>query len=201
MESFDEVRLRQGLIGFEPWKRVVFMLLCCQRMVPNYEKFSADTGFGEPSQLWRGLRMAWTWIESELVPPDLKELRASVERQAPDTEGDFPSQFTSAALDAASAVAYVLDAVEAPTDSATLELAIVVARLARDTVDLYVFHSTGLDSKDAIDNHPLMQAELRRQREDIDRLDKWTKTKREAVESLQISSLDGSCGSLSQRTS
>jgi uncharacterized protein YjaG (DUF416 family) len=193
METFDEDRLQQSFARLDPWKRVAFMALSCERMVPNYDRFSADSGFGDPKVLRRGIDAAWSWLESERVPDDLKSMRAQVEQQAPNTEA-FSSPFTSAALDAANAVASLLEALDEPGGADPVE----VASLARDTVDLYVQEIENLDPndrglEDAIRRHPLMQTELRRQRDDLNYLERWTSSQREAARELRAR---GGIGSL-----
>jgi len=185
METFDEDRLRQSLTRLDPWRQVAFMALCCERMVPNYDRFAADSGFGDSQVLRRGIDAAWSWLESDRAPDDLKSIRAQVEQQAPNTE-DFSSPFTSAALDAANAVASLLEAVDDPDGADPVE----VASLARDTVDLYVQEIESLDPndrglEDAIRRHPLMQAELRRQRDDLAYLERWTGSRRDAARQLR----------------
>lgn len=185
METFDEDRLRQSLARLDPWKRVAFMALCCERMAPNYDRFAADSGFGDSQVLRRGVDAAWSWLESDRAPDDLKSVRARAEQQAPDTER-FSSPFTSAALDAANAVASLLDAVGKSDGADPVE----VASLARDTVDLYVQEIENLDPndrglEDAIRRHPLMQAELRRQRDDLNFLERWTGSRSDAARQLR----------------
>jgi uncharacterized protein YjaG (DUF416 family) len=196
METFDEDRLRQSLARLDPWKRMAFMTLCCERMVPNYDRFTADSGFGDSLVLRRGIDAAWSWLESNRVPDDFESVRARVEQQAPDTAG-FSSPFTSAALDAANAVASVLDAISEPEGADAIE----VASLARDTVDLYVQEIENLDPNDrgleeAIRRHPLMQAELRRQREDLAHLERWTGSRGDAVRELHARGGGVAVGSL-----
>lgn len=196
METFDEDRLRQSLAQLEPWKRVAFMALSCERMVPNYDRFTADSGFGDSQVLRRGIEAAWSWLESDLVPDDLETVRARVEEQAPNTE-DFSSPFTSAALDAANAVAGLLEAIAERDGADPVE----VASLARDTVDLYVQEIDNLDPndpglEDAIRRHPLMQAELRRQRDDLGYLELWTGPRRDAAKQLRARGGSAAIGSL-----
>lgn len=195
METFDEDQLRQSLARLDPWKRVAFMALCCERMVPNYDRFTADSGFGDAQILRHGIDATWSWLESDRAPDDLKSVRARIEQQMPNTE-DFSSPFTSAALDAANAVASLLDALSEPDGADPVE----VASLARDTIDLYVQEIDDLDPndrelEDAIRRHPLMQAELRRQRDDLTHLERWTGSRRDAVKELRATG-DAAIGSL-----
>lgn len=195
MENFNQDRLSSGQENLPPWKRVLFMVRCAQRMIPNYDRFSAETGFGEVTILRRALDAAWRWIESSTTPPDLAELRDACDQLAPDTER-FRSPFASAALDAANSVAAILDALERPNSANMTE----VSSLARDTVDLFVQESLDLDPnapgfEERILEHDLMQRELRRQREDLELLTRWSGD-RETAHELREHLVDDSGGSL-----
>jgi uncharacterized protein YjaG (DUF416 family) len=196
METFDEDILRQSLTRLDPWKRIAFMTLACERMLPNYERFTADSGFGDSRVLRRGMDVVWSWLEVNQVPDDIEAIYTQVERQAPNTVG-FSSPFTSAALDAANAVAITLDAIRMTDGSDAVE----VASLARDTVDLYLQEMENLDPNDpgleeAIRRNPLMQAELRRQREDLVDLERWTGSRIDAVRQLRARGRRLAAGSL-----
>lgn len=195
MEIFDEDKLERQLQKLAAWKRVAFMAQTGVRMLPNYERFSAETGFGDVSVLRRALEAAWLWVESEKLPHDLSTLREACERQAPSTE-QFRSRYTSAALDAANAAAATLDAIARPDEARSSE----VASLARDTVDLFVQELLDLDPnaadfESAILQHELMQRELHRQREDLEALMKWTGPRSTASRELRARS-EASSGSL-----
>lgn len=185
MEAFDEQLVDQTLRGLEPWRAVAFMALLCERMALNYRRFHDETGFGNPAVLCSALEAIWEWIESGTRPEGLAELREACEEQAPDTER-FNSRYTSAALDAASAVATTLDAIESPEHARPGE----VAALARDTIDLYVQELENLDPsspefEQAILRHSLMQRELRHQRMDLDELTTKLAGRRSAVRALR----------------
>ena len=169
--AFDESELRKRLTQLDPWKRVAFMLLCCSRMIPNYEKFSAETGFGNPEVLKSATTFSWIWLRSGRVGAGLGELKLLVDSQAPDTETPFQSEFTSAALDATSAVGEVIDVVGSFIDADTVEKAVDVAILAQDTVYLYVqnFGYLDIETDEETYRHPLMQNELAQQKADLER--------------------------------
>lgn len=185
METLDEDRLRFSLARLVPWKQVAFMALCCQRMVPNYCRFTSDSAFGDWQILQRGIDAAWSWLASDRLPDDLGSIRLQVERQAPDTES-FVSPFTSAALDAANAVACLLDGVADPENADPAE----VASLARDTIDLYVqdienLDPNAIDLEETILRHPLMQRELHRQHDALAFLERWSGTRHDAAQQLR----------------
>jgi uncharacterized protein YjaG (DUF416 family) len=170
MERFDEKRLELSLQHLLPWRRIAFMVKVGERMLPNYERFSAEAGFGDVSVLKDAFNAALTWIESDRLPDNLADLRRSCEQQAPDTER-FDSRYTSAALDAANVASIILDAIERPDEARPLD----VASLARDTVDMFVqgllnLNPNASEFEETILRHPLMQTELRRQKEDLNAL-------------------------------
>lgn len=196
MEIFDEEKLARSLQNLAPWKRMAFMAQLGARMLPNYKRFSDETGFGDVSILRQAFDAAWRWIESDKAPNNLVELREACEQQAPDTER-FRSPYTSAALDAANAAAGILDAIEHPDRMRLTE----IASLARDTVDLFVQHLMGLDPnapgfEEAILRHDLMQRELRCQRKDLEALEKWPGSRQAASHEFRAMSVNGASGSL-----
>lgn len=197
MESFEDDRLRLALGEIDAWRQIAFMTLCCERMVPNYERFASESGFGDPRLLREAVGAAWEWLETGRIRMELQQLRAAIEEKTPNTEL-FSSPFTSAALDAASAVSVLLDALEHPEAADPVG----VASLARDSVDLYVQEIEDLDPQrpdleGVIQEHPLMQAELMRQRDDLARLDSWSGARAEGAREFRALGMSRSGGSLS----
>lgn len=197
MEIFDETKLEQELQKLPAWKRVAFIAQTGTRMIPNYERFSAETGFGDASILRRTLDAVWSWIDFAEASNDLAALQETCEQQAPNTE-DFSSRYTSAALDAVNVTATALEATAYPDKVRASE----AASLARDTVDLFVQELLSLDPnstnfEEAINRHDLMQRELQRQREDLDALKSWTGPKLTVTRKLRSMSEERS-GSLSE---
>lgn len=170
MEPFDAEKLRTFLGALPQWKRIAFMASCCERMLPNYRSFNSETGYGNPKILSDALTIIWDCIESDKVRSDIADIVVECEQQAPDTE-DFGSIYTSAALDAANAIAVTLEAL----GDATEDRAIEVAALARDTVDLYVQQVEGLDpngpdlEREILESR-YMQDELRSQAQSLEML-------------------------------
>ena len=174
MEAFDRDRLAHSLAPLPPWKKLAFMALTCERMLPNFGRFASETKFGEVSILRHALDSAWIYIQSGKLEGDPDKLKRACEDQAPDTEL-FRSIYTSAALDAANAVAAIFDAIKNPSVEHVLE----TAALARDTVDLFVQQTNNLDDpcdpsfEQSILTNSLMQRELCRQREDLAMVAGW----------------------------
>jgi uncharacterized protein YjaG (DUF416 family) len=170
MERFDPDSIRQKAAHLSGWQRVAFMAACCERMLPNYETFHMQTGFGNPGVLRRELDAVWAWIESDAPLKDAAELISQVDLQTPNTE-EFKSAYTSAALDAANSIAITLEAMNGVSEDGVAE----VASLARDSVDLFVQQHDDLDPSDLNFEHrimssPLMQAELAAQTQSLKEL-------------------------------
>ncbi|HEY0332292.1 MAG TPA: DUF416 family protein [Stenotrophomonas sp.] len=168
IEEFNETSLLLRATGMPGWMRIAFMVYCCERMLPHYRYFSDEAGFGDRGALRGALDDAWTWIESGTLRGCISTLVLACEKQAPDT-GNFSSIYTSAALDAATATAITVGATSDPTVAHLID----VASLARDTVDLFVQKSEDIEPNEShfeerILASPLMQAELRIQKESLE---------------------------------
>lgn len=188
MERFDEKELAETLAKLPHWKKIAFAAACCERMIPNYGKFSAETGFGDVSVIRSAIDLAWKWVETGRQPSQLEILRNACDEQAPDTT-ELRSNFVSSALDAANAAAILLEAIACDDEARPVE----VASLARDTVDLLIQFSLDHDPNSpafegAILRHELMQRELRQQRADLEVLAKWIGPRKSVVDWLRTES-------------
>lgn len=178
---FDPVALKNLLTKLAPQQRLAFSLSCGERLYPNYVAFAAEQGWGEPSALRSALDLVWDVIlDQPHSQADVRELKKRVEEAEPDTE-DFGTILGSSALDAAATAGLVLVLLEADDP----DVAVEIASLARDSVDMYIQVIEHLDPSDTelerkILRHPLMQAELRRQREDVRQLSSTPWTSKEA---------------------
>lgn len=169
MESeFNEDELKQKLVKLPFWKQLVFLLIVCQRLIPSFRAFAAETG-GEGSTQLRGL-LAKTWdsLLNGVSHTDFSSEAALAESLAPDTE-DFDSVLVSSALDAAVAISLLMKAFsDQQTDTIVEAVTLVI-----DSVDMYVQELEDMDPanpdlEENILGHELMQNELRRQREDLE---------------------------------
>lgn len=176
-QAFDGERMRSAVRNLTREGRLAFALSCAERLFPNYAAFSAEVGWGDPSMVRRALDLGWLHLakaNAEVAAEGVR-LRSLIDEVTPDTE-DFDVPSVSAALDAAAAAHVVLCLLE----SDLVELVVRVASLCRDTVDIYVgelaseaegqFAHLDPGHEQQILKHPFMQAELRRQREDLDLL-------------------------------
>lgn len=166
--EFNEDELKQKLVRLPFWKQLVFLLIVCQRLIPSFRAFAAETGFCGQSELTSLLSKAWDSLSNGVFSIDLSSEAALAESIAPDTE-DFDTILVSSALDAAVATSLLMRAfIDQKTDTI-----VEAVTLVRDSVDMYVQELEDMDPADPdleekILVHELMQKELRRQREDLE---------------------------------
>ena len=59
LPRFDEKRLHGELKCLGSQMQLAFGALCSERLLPNYEVFSAETGHGDSSVLRNALELVW----------------------------------------------------------------------------------------------------------------------------------------------
>jgi len=168
--EFSEKLLREQLNKLELWKRLVFLLAICERMLPNFILFASETGANGSDTLRSALNMAWDIILNHKFPVDLSLEAKQCEDVAPDTE-DYSCLLVSSALDAALGISNLMKAVTEYDNEYVVESAILIC----DSIDMYVQEIEKMDSQDPdleqkITVSKLMQKELRIQRESIEYL-------------------------------
>ncbi len=167
--EFDQKKVTEQLNKMSSQKhRFAFAISVCERLYPNYIYFSRHHNWGNPNVFRMCLDAAWEVLSGKEKPIQMEEWLTECEENIPDTE-DFDSIFVSSALDASTSIVALLR----DTDSIATDVVVEIASFARDTVDMYVqelesmeFYGAELEEK--ILKHPLMQAELKSQRETIE---------------------------------
>lgn len=157
---------KQLLASLSPKKQLAFALLVFERMLPSLIAFSKGTGF-DSSMYLRARDAAWSALEHERDFRVDQSLNEACLNNAPDTEM-FSHELTSYALNAALAISDTLEFIE---DRRADHIS-YVSTLATDSVDLYLSSlspsGVSLPKEDGeIREHPLMQAEVHRQEDDI----------------------------------
>lgn len=141
---FDPDGLRKLLLGLAPQQRLAFGLACSERLYPNYTVFAREQGWGEPETLRAALDLAWDAVLGQPASSEIvREIKKRVEDAEPDTE-DFGTILVSSALDAATTAGLVLKLLEVDD----IDVAVEIASLARDTVDMYVQAAENIDPSD-----------------------------------------------------
>ena len=163
-------QIKGRLNGVRPRALLAFGAMVCERMYPNYVAFERQQTWGNSSVLRWALDAVWTMLLNDrLEVAVVRQHLASCEEAIPSTD-DFPGTSASMALDSATAICDLLDGVE----TGPLEKVAEICTLAIDSVDRHI-QFEDLSSRAAITpadelfiaEHPLMQAELQRQEDQL----------------------------------
>jgi uncharacterized protein YjaG (DUF416 family) len=129
-----------------------FGLVLCKRMLPDYESFHGQTGFGDPSKLRESMEIVGKYIEE----PDyeylkLEDLVSELDACLPDTD-DFSGIEVSYALNASAStqclIAYLKDK--------NTKYISTISTLFLDTIDFQIQESDPSITEDEINKHPRM---------------------------------------------
>lgn len=161
-----QVELEEVLNTFPKWKNVIFSAWCCERQYGNYFSFYKEVGWGNPESLCVALDLLWNSGKFPSIR-SIREAQRAIQVVTPDTE-DFRSEYTSAALDAATSLLKALDyCVDGQIDHC-----LQIATLSRDTIYMFVQLRENLDysavSESLIYKNQLMMRELAMQQAEIE---------------------------------
>jgi len=172
MIRYDEPLLVKHLNRIAPPLRVAFAASCAERLFPAYVRFSEQTGRGNPRILRSALDRLWTaLVDQAISASDLATEIDSCMAQIPrEDEGDW-SPTRAYAEDAAAAIAYGLRVL----NKGDSQEAAWAARRVYEALDHFVINTSGVDGdgpdvEEQVLQHPLVQAELKRQRRDLEAL-------------------------------
>lgn len=161
----SDTAVKRSLDSLSDSKKLAFVLLLCERMMPTFQVFGADTGF-DVSRYQKYVETAWAHLDGESPVDDWAEASEVCFDSAPDTEA-FDHVLTSSALNAALSIGLAMSYLSDRNIDHILE----ATDLARDTVALYVQSIEATSPKsltyEEVMNHPLLQQELLRQEEDL----------------------------------
>lgn len=179
--EFDKGLLRNRLLRLGHWQVVFFTWSVCERMYPNFVRFSDLTGHEGAGILRSSLDRVIKWLKFEPLEDEGFDGNAC-DAVAPDTE-DYDTPLVSAALDAAVAISFLVNSISGEA----VELAVEASTLAVDSVDLFVQAIEEIDLNDPflevkVHSHELMQRELKMQRECLELLERHTQASSELVE-------------------
>jgi uncharacterized protein YjaG (DUF416 family) len=167
MQKYDEADLVRRLDRLSRNSRIAFAAASAERLLPAFDAFWRRDNAG-PAPLRSILDSVWADASGELsLGADIDAQLETCMALIPDDDDDEWSEAQPYAEDAASAVAYGLRTIQS---GGAAQEAAWAARRAYEAVDHFVTHRLGIEDEDAIVAHPLMQAELRRQRQDLDDL-------------------------------
>lgn len=148
------------------WKRVAFMALCCEPMIPLYARYRMGGLRGCTDVLRESLDIAWRYAATGHLPERIDDSINRCVRQAPDWHHrDEP--YALVAGDVCFAVAYTLRSLIAPTIFDAMEVSDVAIGLAWLIAPRYEFPVEGPGSAG---NTDMVQLEVDRQMLCIDQL-------------------------------
>lgn len=184
--AFNSKKLEDRLLKLSNEQQLLFGMLCCERLLPNYIAFQRDTGTGDSGALRKSLDLIWLVLEQgQPAREDTEAAISACESAAPNSD-DFSSLYVTSAQDACFAVCCLLDFL-LETD---VKKIVQAATYATDSVDLYVQEIEGHDPQDAsleqkILSHSLMQKELANQESDLKWLEYADEISQDLVSSLR----------------
>jgi len=164
---FNERKLRAWLEPLSRRARTAFVLSCVERMLPSLDALHSERGGDLPAIVGEVVETAWSFLRGGDPPPDLAALTDRYQQLPPVDE--LPGSIHAGpATNAAFAITSLLETLR----TGSLDKAIEAAAVAADSAESYAAAELGL-SADAPDldariaAHPLVQQELKRQRDDI----------------------------------
>jgi uncharacterized protein YjaG (DUF416 family) len=169
---FDEAQLVKMLDRLPRELRVVFAAACAERLLPAYAAFSERAGRGDPTALRHSLTLLWDDLGgSRLSDEEVQtNLDACMELIPQEDDGPWVPEQASGE-DAGAAVAYALRC----RQNGESQEAAWAARRAYEALDHFVINRENIDvNKPGAEaralGHAVVQAELARQRRDVDEL-------------------------------
>lgn len=167
MQKYDEADLVRRPGRLIKAQRVAFAAACAERRLPSFDAVWRQGDEGAPPL--RGiLDRVWAVASGESLPgADLEAQLDVCMMLIPDEDDDTWDEGHPYVDDAASAVAYALRTIQSGGQA---QEAAWAARRAYEAVDLFVTERLAIEDEEAVMRHPLIQAELIRQRRDLDEL-------------------------------
>jgi uncharacterized protein YjaG (DUF416 family) len=170
--KFSRYQLTRKLNRLPSMLRVVFSAACAERLLPAYITFSSLAGQGEPETLTRILARLWEDIAGD--PMTGGEIQSNVGTcmgLIPPGDDEALHVETAYAEDASVAVVYALTC----RQSGNSEEAMWSAQRACSAIEHFTtsrekFVPKPVSDPSRVYAHPLIQAELARQRRDLDEL-------------------------------
>ena len=176
--EFSEPGLVENLERLAPELRVVFAAACAERLLPAYGAFSTKTGRGEPTELRTILSRLWDDLTGNRMTDD--EVKAKIDACMKLIPREDEVQWVPEQGPGEDAVAAAAYAFRCRQNWLSQEAA-WSARCAYEALDNYVSISENIDwsgpdpnatalALERILAHPVVQAELARQRRDLEEL-------------------------------
>ena len=169
---YNEERLARDLERLPRQLRVAFAAACAERLLPSYFGFAGRTGRGNSNELASILQCIWDDLLGKTMTPEALQVKLdNCMRLVPEEDEGAFADGQPYAEDAAAALAYTLRC----RVSGKSQDAAWAARRVYDALDHYVINREGIDpnepgADERVLSDPIVQAELLRQRWDLDEL-------------------------------
>lgn len=162
--------IQQKLLLINDEKKIIFSLLICEKLLPNYVYFSKKYSYGNPSELNNIISILYYNLLKKIKDPYIDNYIDSVEAITPDTE-DYSTILVSFALDACTSILSTLYFLQ----DKKIENILDVSTYATDTVDMFVqelddLYVSNPNLELLIEEDSFMQNEIKRQANVIDYL-------------------------------
>jgi len=173
MQNFDEARLISEIRHLPAPLRVAFAAACAERQMSAYRQFEERRRRASPNALDLALQDVWAHPDQPQDPEELEqqiESLMSIVPQEDDIEGPWNQDATNAQNAGMAAIYALRTKVRGDPQEAAW-----AARVAYEAVDNFVINSEDIDTNTPGEElrvlaHPLVQAELTRQRIDLEDL-------------------------------
>ena len=177
-------KIEHSIASMSYGHQCLFLLLTCDKMLPNYVSFSAETNWGNPQVFKDAMStLEHTALGKAFAESELKVLSKSIEENIPDLEAFETGSFAfDSSIVFNEAILFLIN-----QDPENLVNAI---QGALDTVDMFVQMKDNLDPNDKafeakIQDSLYLKREVNRQQLMIDHLSRIQKITKEAIEALQ----------------
>ncbi len=172
--KFDEAELVAKLNLLPKAFRVIFATACAERLIPAYRLFNTESGDGDPVAMNQALEDLWSnpvlpEVHKEVYEQQLEKVMRLIPRD--DETGKSWTMQATYAQDSGMSLAYALRARISgePQEAAWLAL------VAYEALDHFLINREDIDTnkpggEQKVISNPIVQAELRRQRRDLDEL-------------------------------
>lgn len=186
LPAFDGGRLMKRLEKLDSRRQLAFGAACCERLLPNYNAFQEDTGWGSIRPIQDALNLVWSSVGGQQPGfGEVKHVLNECESVGPDSD-DFESLYTGFAQDTCFAVCSLLDYLL----NSNPERVVQAATYATDSVDLFVQELENMVPNDPeleqkILAHPLMQRELAQQEKELQMIEQASSLNPEFLKRLR----------------
>jgi hypothetical protein len=192
---FQSETLQEKIEELPPFHRIAFVASVCERMLPLYNVFAQQEGWGDPASLRKAMDEVWQVLQGKPVDePKIRQLIENCGNAAPHSDDVMQSRYDFEAQLTCSAVCSTLEA----CIDCTSQHFIDVMEFVRDTINGFLtsrkddadpdwYKRSLQEQKEYVSNHPLAQQEIAKQQEDLQRLKEAKTLDMELLEWLRTS--------------